>query len=242
MIDIYIASVKNVRELKKQRISLKRLFNKSILANDHSSFSALTKMYALLYSAFAEVCFLKCINTPYGFNADEIRQIKKDTNNRERNLEQKWGKSLELAFLKINNLSNTGEIQNKKLIYNRLVNQYIIEPSQLRNKIAHGQWLVALNSESTAINTETSKKISQLDFVQIDIHFDIYEKIGQVLEDLIESPHKAHFNNFYNHITELQELVNRTNSWSLTSKISKLKETQERQRKIIENRTKKTSH
>lgn len=218
MIDVYKASVANVRELTKQRTNIKRLINKSIKQNDHSSFNALTKLYALLYSSFAELSFLKTIHTPYGFNENEIGQISSEIN-----LEQKWTKCLELAFSRINNIANAGEIQNKRQTLSRLIKQFIIEPSQLRNKIAHGQWIVALNNDNTAINQTTTTRIANLDFVKIDILFGAYEKIGQAVEDLIESPTKAHLNDFYYHMTKLEELINETGNWNLESKVQALK-------------------
>ena len=227
MLEVFKASVTNVRELKQQRTNLKRLINQSVKRNDHNSFNALTKLYALLFSSFAELCFLKTIHTPYGFNGDEINQI-----SGQRNLEQKWNKCIELAFLKINNIANKGDIQNKKQILTRHINNFIIEPSQLRNKIAHGQWSVALNNDNTAINQQTTDKIKALDFVKIDILFSVYEKIGQAVEDLIESPTKAHFNDFYFHMTELETLVDETKGWTMESKIKKLKETIQRQDRI----------
>lgn len=46
--------------------------------------------------------------------------------------------------MKINNRANLGEIANKKQTLNRILDKYIIAPSQMRNKIAHGQWSVCL--------------------------------------------------------------------------------------------------
>lgn len=219
MLEVYKASVSNVRELNKQRKNIKRLFNKSVKINDHSAFDALTKLYALLYSSFTEVCFLKTIHTPYGFSEDLIRQIQG-----QRNLIQKWDKCIELAFAQIGNFANKGEIQNKRKILLGHINNYIIEPSLVRNKIAHGQWSVALNNENTAINADTTAKIDALDFVKIDILFEVYEKIGQTVEDLIESPHKTHFRDFYSHMAELENLIDVTSEWSIQSKIDWLKE------------------
>ena len=232
MLPIFQSSVSNVRELKRQRTALKRLFNRSLRQKDHSGFEALKRLYALLYSSFAEVSFLKVIHTPYGFSENEITQIQG-----QRNLEQKWIKCLELAFQRINNIANKGEIQNKRQTLERLIQTYIIEPSQLRNKIAHGQWVVALNNDNTALNADTTQRINNLDFVQVDILFVVYEKIGQVVEDLIESPHKAHFRDFYFHITELEQLVEETKSWTLSSKTKVLEQTWQRQEKIKAERT-----
>lgn len=217
MLEIYKACVENLREIKRQRTNLKRLFNNSIKTKNHQSFDLLTKLYSLLYSSFAEVCFTKTIHTPYGLSEDEIQQIQS-----KRNLDQKWIKCLELAFSRIDNMANKGEIQNKNLILTRHLTTYIIGPSQIRNKIAHGQWVTALNNDNTAINNETTERISQLDFVKVDILFEVYEKIGQAIEDLIESPHKTHFRDFYTHMTELEALVEETKTWDIRTKIKTL--------------------
>lgn len=223
MLITYQSSVGNVRELKTQSANLKILINKSIISNDNQSLKLLTKLFALLYSAFAETCFLKMIHTPYGFSDDYINQITS-----QRNLELQWHKCIELAFAGIENMTNKGDIQNKKQILERYIKQYIIEPSQVRNKIAHGQWTVALNSNNTDKNDKTTQSIASLDYVKIDILFQMYEKIGQTVEDLIESPSKAHFNFFYNHMSELETLIEKTKSWSLESKIEVLKEKKRR--------------
>lgn len=218
MIDIFKACVENVRKLKKERKQLKILFNNSLLSNRTQQEELLTKLYALLYSSFAEVCFLQTIHTPNGFSEDEIRQI-----SRERNLENQWKKCLTLALSRIENNTNKGEIANKRQILFRLLNKYILEPSQLRNKIAHGQWAVALNSENSATNSNTTNKVKSLDFVQVDVLFEIYLKFGQVIEDLIESPHKTHFRDFYYHLDELKALVEKTKEWTIASKKAILK-------------------
>lgn len=218
MLKIYKASVENLRELNKQQKSIKRLFNESVKRNDKSSLDVLTKLYALLYSSFAELSFLKVIHTPYGFNEAEISQICD-----ERNLDQKWKKCIELAFRRIESAANAGEIQNKKKTLLKHIGKYITEPSQLRNKIAHGQWKIALNNDNTDINSNTTQRINDIDFVKIDILFSAYQKISQAVEDLIESPQKAHFNDFYSHMAELNTLISETETWNLESKIQVLK-------------------
>tara|TARA_R110002050_G_scaffold257276_1_gene396436 strand:+ start:930 stop:1634 length:705 start_codon:yes stop_codon:yes gene_type:complete len=225
MLEIYKASVENVKELKRNRKKINQLVNQSIRNKSTDYIITLTKTYSLVYSAFAETCFLKMIHTPNGFSDDLIRQIMT-----QRNLAEKWNKCLNLAFRKISNMENAGEVQNKRQILERLIEKYIIEPSQLRNKIAHGQWKVALNSENTATNLETTNKINTIDFVQVDILFQVYEKISQAVEDLIESPHKAHFRDFYFHLTELNVLVESTNEWTMDSKIKVITEKMKRQK------------
>ena len=189
------------------------MFNDALRRNDKTQINTLTKLYALFYSSFAEISFLKVIHTPYGLSLDSIVQIKNAGS-----LNQKWSKCLELVFLQIDNMTNKGDIANKKRKLSNLIENYIINPSQIRNKIAHGQWVVALNKENSNTNPQTTQQIQALDFVQIDILFLCYEKIAQIIEDLIESPHKAHFNDFFLHLSELEQKIEECKKWDIDTK------------------------
>lgn len=202
MIEVYKACTKNVKELKKQRGILEKLLKQAIRDNKKENIQFYTYLYALLYSSFAEVSFVKLINTPYGFNEAEIKTIMRCGN-----LEEKWIKCFELAFSKIENTVNQGEIANKKKKLRKLLDEYIIAPSELRNKIAHGQWIVCLNNDCAAINDDTSNKLSQLDAFTIMKEFKIYAIFAQCIEDLIESPFKTHPHQFYQRITEIEVFI-----------------------------------
>ena len=210
---IYEASVNNVRELKKQVKIVKRLLNQALRVNRMQEVDALTKTFALMYSAYAEVSFTKLIHTPYGFSESYIQQIQAG-----RNLDEKWTKCMELAIGQISSDHNKGEIANKLKKLRGILNEYIIVPSQIRNKIAHGQWRVCLNNDCTAVNADMTLIVSNLDFVQIDRLFTVYEIFSQCIEDLIESPHKAHYRDFYYRLTELETYIDKTKNYTLHSK------------------------
>ena len=215
MLQIYQACCENVRELKKQAKTLNRSINNAIISNRHQEVYFLTRVYALLYSSYAEVAFLKLIHTPHGFSEDYIKQIQS-----QRALENKWEKCFELAFQSI---SSDLDLRNKELWMRRILNEYILSPSRIRNKIAHGQWAVCLNSESTAINNDITAELQNLDYVRIEILFNIYSIFSQCIEDLIESPHRAHYRYFYGPLTNLEDYINKTKSYTVTSKIAILK-------------------
>ena len=105
--EIFTASTENLRDLKKQRKRICALVNRAIREKQDPDLISLTKMYALLYSAYVETSFLKLIHTPKAFTESEIIQIMA-----ERNLEQKWLKCVDLAFNKLNT-TNLGEVRNK---------------------------------------------------------------------------------------------------------------------------------
>lgn len=215
--DIYVASCKNERRIKNEVRQLNQALNNAIKNNRRQEIETLTPILALLYSAYAEVAFIKMIHTPYGFEPSYIEQILS-----QRNLEEKWKKCLEFAFDRILNESNKGEVANKRKQLNTILNEYIIEPSQIRNKIAHGQWSVCLNTNNTAVNNELTIKLQNLDCVQIFRLFEIYNKFAECVEDLIESPHKAHYQYYYPKMEELKSHIEKTRGYTLATKTSLL--------------------
>ncbi|HUM84792.1 MAG TPA: hypothetical protein PLN48_13620 [Lachnospiraceae bacterium] len=214
--DIFIACTQNAQDLKKQRKRLLLLSNRAIREMNDADLNSLTKLYALLYSAYAEVSLLKLIHTPTAFSDSEISQIQNG-----RNIEEKWERCVEFAFAKLNLTSNAGEIANKKQTLTRILDEYIIRPSQIRNKIAHGQWVICLNNAGTNINNSATTEIKQLDFVKIDRLFSIYEKFLQCILDLAVSQ-KTHYRDYYYIITELNKYVDSTKSWSIETKKQKI--------------------
>ena len=220
-LEIYKACCANVKEIKKRSKDIKRQINRALEKEKYYEVVTLTRVYAMLYSVFAEAAFIKMINTPHGFSEDYIKQILS-----QRNLESKWNKCIELAFSRIN--GSSGEIANKKQKINNLLNEYIIKPSELRNKIAHGQWCICLTNDCQRINTDLTQRMQSMDLMQIYVLFQIYEKYSQCIEDMIESPDRAHFRDYYSRLTDLEEYIKKTHHYSMESKLQLIKDSPKR--------------
>jgi hypothetical protein len=68
--------------------------------------------------------------------------------------------------------AGAGFRQNRRQEIERLVKEHVVEPSLIRNKIAHGQWEIALNRNNSAVNPAITAAIQQLDIVVIDRWFE----------------------------------------------------------------------
>lgn len=214
--DVYIASTSNVKYLKKQRKRIEKLFNRAIRERNEEDLVTLTKIYALLYSAYAETSFLKLIHTPGAFNEEEIEQIMNS-----HNLEEKWCKCVECAFRQYKTINNKGQIANKKKKLDKVLRKYIIKPSEIRNKVAHGQWEICLNTDCTKKNDAATSEMQQLDFVKIDKYYVIYDMFQQCILDLIVSP-RTHYRDFNHILSDLKQYISRTENWTLDTKKQKI--------------------
>jgi hypothetical protein len=219
---VYKAQTKNVQEIDKVRKQINRAINDALKRGDKVAVQALTKTMALVFCAWVEANFSKIIHTPYGFSLDEIQQIKKIY--RENGVEKGWEKCVELGTLKASKRKNSNYLPNIRLELRRLIQQYIVEPSLLRNKIAHGQWTIALNRENSAENKQLTDSLALLDVVTVSKWFKVHGHISQIVESLIESPSKTFHRDYWVEIAELEEFIVETENWSLEQKVNKLKQ------------------
>lgn len=140
---------------------------------------------------------------------------------KQRNLEEKWIKCVDLALTHIGDCKEKGIIANKSQSLKRILNKYIITPSQIRNKIAHGQWAECLNNDCSDLNHHITGEIKKLDFVKLDRLFTVYDMYQQCIVDLIVSP-KTHYRDFYSLMVRIEEYIRYTKDWDIETKREQL--------------------
>lgn len=212
--ELYKAYVNNTNDFLLAGKEVRRTINRALKENKPNTIQVQTKIYALIYSTYSEANFMKMILTPYGFEQKYIEEILK-----QKNLQQKWFKVIDLAFKKLTASSKGSEIPNKNQELKRIVIKFVVDPSIMRNKIAHGQISVALNSGNTSLNTELTQKLKELNVVNIFRLFEVNKRLVSIIEDLIESPKKAHYNFYYSKLQDLQDFIDKSAAWDLNSKM-----------------------
>jgi hypothetical protein len=222
MLEVFQAQTANAHALHTARRNLERLTNAALVKCDEAQLAALTKLLCITFSCWAEARFSKLIHTPYGFAEAEIKQIRYDADGRERPIELRWRECIKVALSKVPASRRTNEIQNCKQRLDRIVDEVVITPSKIRNKIAHGQWSVALNSTHTAVNKFTTNDIAGLDLIQIGIWFEVFEHLAHIVENAIESPEKTHRREYWEHIAQIENILAIRSSWSVEAKQKEL--------------------
>ena len=197
------------------------IINKSINAylskNDMTSAKSHTLLAALVFSALTEAKFSKLIHTPYAFDIGEIEEIK-----RQPNISSKWKKAVSIGIGNIKTSCKSNYKINLLLNIERLIETHITEPSKIRNKIAHGQWAKALNSDNTQVNTQLTTAVLNLDCVEVLKWKITYDHFYSIVNDIVQSPNKAHFRDYHIHVVELESYLKKAENYSLNDKISAL--------------------
>ena len=228
--EVYSAQTENVRELERAWRHVNRDINTSYLKNQRSSVSYETKIMALVYCALAEAIFSKLIHTPHGFEYDHILQIKQATNSH--GIKDGWLKCLELALLRVEGRGG-GHVPNVQRKLSAFINTYIFDPSILRNKVAHGQWVKALNRETESVNGDITQEISELNVVELYRRKHALEKLASILEDIIESPNKAHHRDYWQHLVDMEQEQAAMAGWTIERKLEQLKQKYELHKKQV---------
>ena len=216
---VFHAQTQNVRELERAWSQINRQINSLILQKNSVATEINTKVLALIYCALAEALFSKLIHTPDGLALPEIDQVKAAINGQ--GIKNGWIKCTELAIQRVEGAkSNHGHNVQKKL--REMIDSYIFDPSLVRNKLAHGQWCIALNRENSAVNADISKEIAEHDVVELYRRKHALEKLAAILEDIIESPNKAHHRDYWSHLTEFEEKQRELSKWTFERKVAQL--------------------
>lgn len=175
-----------------------------------------TKLLALTYSAWSEAQFSQILYTPNVFSnseIDEILRVKKS------GITAGWKRLVKISINKVN--ASLTEKSNKQNQLNSYIDTYIFKQSQIRNKIAHGQWINAI--EDTEEKTvDFNERLQSLNVVDIMIEFQVHTHLGKILRDLVQSPNNGFSQNYNTNITNLTDFLSKSTTWNLTSKKNQL--------------------
>ncbi|MCI5136989.1 MAG: hypothetical protein D3922_00930 [Candidatus Electrothrix sp. AR1] len=218
--NLYVAQSENVRELWKAKESLVKDLNFNIRKGEDYQVTIKTKFLALLYSAWSEAQFTQIVFTPNGFTYSENRRILRYK--KKNGIGKAWKLMLEDAMRKVGDVATRGDLNNRLRKLINISKDYIDEPSQLRNKIAHGEWINALNSKITATNPSVSTVLRRLDPVLVEKRFEVHRFLGYIVRDLIQSPKAGFHKHYWTNIVNLEQYMKKTETWNLQTKKSKL--------------------
>jgi hypothetical protein len=216
---VFAAQTENVKALEQAWKLINKTINAAYSRGDNSSAEIHTKLLAQVYCAFAEAVLSKVIHTPNGLTNEEIAQVKIKG---KRNIVDAWKKCVELALRKVDGKSS-GHIANTQKKITSLIDSYIYDPSLLRNKIAHGQWKVVLNSNNTKVNVSITEKVNSITVIELYRYKAAFQSLFRIVEDIIESPNKAHHRDYWAHIVKFEESQLQMKAWTVENKIENLK-------------------
>lgn len=210
---LFQAAVRNVRALKHGISIFRQDLNRRLCRDSVSELHLYTKIYATLFSVWAEAALAKMIFVPYGFTDIEIEQVQRAGSN-----EDRWRACLKIGFAKSDKGGEKSLQQTLGPKLDRLISNYIVTPANLRNKIAHGQWAEAFNNKGTTLNPDTTTLLRLVDIVEVDRWFFVFGELSKIVLDAVESPERALRRDAWRRLTSIEEEMERRKGWTVESK------------------------
>lgn len=208
----------NVRHLKKVEKNLTMDINHYLLKGDDFKVRIKTNFYSLLYSSLSEAQFLQILHTPKGFSYLEIQKIQK-----KRSIVDKWICMLDIALSKVGDFNIDADIANKRNHLIDVIKTYIEKPQTIRNKIAHGQWVCALNSANTKENVATTAAVKSIDVVEISRWYTVHQYLCFIIRDLVQSNMGTFNESFNKNYASLDAFLTKSASWTMQKRIDDIK-------------------
>lgn len=206
---IYKQHVANLRELEAALTNVARLARAAIAQKDpQRTLRTLLRLYAFLLGAWAECRLRKLLHEELGFSEPERQGIlAHDTQ-----LEQ-WQATVDQAFrkhfkvpkaeLSARTLSVTPSARRDAL--HGVLGEELRIVIELRNKLAHGQWIYPFNSEGTAVEQEKYKLINKENLLSLEFKFAMLGYLADAIHDLVVSP-KTFDRDFDRHFKKLLQV------------------------------------
>jgi hypothetical protein len=216
---VYQSQTRNVRALRTAMRHAHRLINAALRGNDDAATEALTKMYAMLFCAWAEANFSKVLHTPHGFELNEIAQVQAA---KEQGIRDAWKTCVALGLRHLD-AQRGNFLPNAQQRLGAAIDAHVFDPSLLRNKLAHGQWVVALNRSNEAIQPDLTARIASLDIVVVSGWIQAHQLLAELVENLIESPKRAFMRDWYQYVVNLDAAMTDAQTRTLASHKARLR-------------------
>jgi hypothetical protein len=166
--ELYTFHAENLRELKRAASAIERPLKLAIRERDPRTESAMTKLYALLVAAGLECRLMKLLYEPHGFTQDQREAVLARDSHLDR-----WLGAVEVGFqfqYQVQSVSeaSVGFSAWSQYVALRDLLEVELKPIiELRNKLAHGQWVYTLNNAGTDVANDQMAELNQLTFTSI---------------------------------------------------------------------------
>lgn len=169
--------------------TVQRTLRDYISKEEDKNVDVYTKILSHLINTWAEVRILKLIYENSAFSDDEKQQII-DV----KHLNKRWELALTIAFRKAYNIANHRKINaamyTPRMRYKTLLNLIdsdLLKSYQLRNRISHGQWKYAFNSDLSGFNEDLTKELRTENIVTLQLKLKLFKSLSQIIHDLAVS-------------------------------------------------------
>ena len=213
---LYQFHVANLREIERAMKRVARSLRAAISQNDTTIVSSFVRLYSFLLGAWAECRLKKLVYEPKGFGNSEREVIQIEPTQ----LKQ-WRKAVEAAFRRQYNVPKAPLTSSVLLhsAYSRFVtvsdmlDKDLSSIIELRNKLAHGQWVYPLNSDGTIVAQDQMDALRVENLLSLQFKKKLIETLSAIIQDLVVSKptFESDFDDYFRLIAETRRNLHTRN-------------------------------
>jgi len=163
---------------------------KAISEENSHAIESFTRLYAFLLGAWNETRLQKLINENGAFSEDNKQTIFSQSSQ----LGQ-WQKAVEISFreyykiprAELNQTTLSHTAFHRLTTINSILEQDLRSVIEVRNKLAHGQWVYPLNSDCTDVEQEKYTLINNENLMSLQFKRSLVTTLADVIHDLVVS-------------------------------------------------------
>jgi hypothetical protein len=191
-VDFYRFHTANLREIEGAMRHVARDLHRSMAQSQRRTVSAYTRLSALLLGTWAECRLQKLLYEPgaSGFSEPDRASIRASQSQYDR-----WLLTIDLAFRKQYNVSSV-KLQPPQLPHTpyyryqavvAALSTHLRPVIELRNKLAHGQWLYTLTNDELGISVPEMRAVRRENSLTLTLKHNLLRHLVDVIHDLVVS-------------------------------------------------------
>ena len=203
---IYKYHVANLRSLEIAIKNTALSARKAISEESDPAIDSFVRLYAFLIGAWAENRLKKLLFEENGFSqAGRSRVLSQPTQ-----IDQ-WKKAVEVSFRRHYGIPKAKLSENtlpfaaytRFTTLNEIIDKDLRSIIEVRNKLAHGQWIYPLNNDGTGVEQHKYQLINNENLLSLQFKFELVSNLCDIIHDLVVSlpTFERDFDEHYQHIT-----------------------------------------
>lgn len=187
---IYKFNVENLRSLEIALAQIKLIVHQAIATDNHSRIQSLTRLFALTLGAWAETRLRKLLYERNGFRDEQKSLI-----DQEKSYFDRWKKTIEIAIRTHYSLPG-GPLDHSTLPHsvcskyetlNEILEQDLRPVIEIRNKLAHGQWLYPFTESMKDLSVPQKTAMERENILSLQLKHLMLTHLSQMIHDLVVS-------------------------------------------------------
>ncbi len=187
---LYQFHVANLREIDRAMNTIARALRAAISRRDAATESAFMRVYALLLGSWAECRLRKLLYEPISFDDSDRTKVRSQTTQM-----RQWEKTLEIAFRRqygrrkgpLNEASIPHSAFTRYRTLTDLLSTDLVSIIELRNKLAHGQWVFPLNKDGDDVAQEQMDALRNENLLALQFKKALIESLSAAIHDVVVS-------------------------------------------------------